>query len=129
MFSHSTVAADTCHTAGVGRQHFPVRLALPCADYAEASAALGAYAAGRPTAKLASNVVSGDVGVVMMFTGQGSQYAGMFEDAAKIIAEVGSKSRGQIHSAHALLRIRARDKRGLPSLRKRPPLNDEQKNK
>ena len=75
--SHSAVAADTCHTAGVGRQHFPVRLALPCADYAEASAALGAYAAGRPTAKLASNVVSGDVGVVMMFTGQGSQYAGM----------------------------------------------------
>jgi acyl transferase domain-containing protein/thioesterase domain-containing protein/D-arabinose 1-dehydrogenase-like Zn-dependent alcohol dehydrogenase/acyl carrier protein len=68
---------NTCYTAGTGRQHFPVRVAIPCANYEEACTGLETYAKGLPSSKIASNSVAGDVGVVMMFTGQGSQYAGM----------------------------------------------------
>jgi myxalamid-type polyketide synthase MxaC len=66
-----------CFTAGTGRQHFPVRLALPCETLADASVALQTFVDGRSTAAVSTGTVAGDTGVVMMFTGQGSQYADM----------------------------------------------------
>ncbi|HEY3997402.1 MAG TPA: SDR family NAD(P)-dependent oxidoreductase, partial [Candidatus Xenobia bacterium] len=61
--------ADVCHTAAVGRSHFSHRLAVAVGSAEEAAAAL----------RTATITVAGEAPprVAFLFTGQGSQYAGM----------------------------------------------------
>ncbi|MEV6028238.1 aminotransferase class III-fold pyridoxal phosphate-dependent enzyme [Streptomyces sp. NPDC052036] len=68
--------ADAAHTAGTARSVHPHRLAVPAADGAEAAGLLAAYAEGR-RARVSSGHASARPGVAFLFTGQGSQYAGM----------------------------------------------------
>jgi acyl transferase domain-containing protein/7-keto-8-aminopelargonate synthetase-like enzyme len=71
--------ADVCFTANSGRAHFDQRLAVVAESVEEVRQELVAYAAGGPTLSL----VGGQVEVrqrpkiAFLFTGQGSQYAGM----------------------------------------------------
>ncbi|MBM7776561.1 acyl transferase domain-containing protein [Actinokineospora baliensis] len=66
--------ADYFHTTATGRTKFPHRLAITASTGAEAVKALTRFAEGRPTA---SGVVDQPPRVAFLFTGQGSQYAGM----------------------------------------------------
>ncbi|MGV9568025.1 type I polyketide synthase, partial [Streptomyces sp. NPDC003480] len=68
--------ADVVHTAGTARSAHPHRLAVPAADGAEAAGLLAAYAEGR-RARVSSGHATARPGVAFLFTGQGSQYAGM----------------------------------------------------
>lgn len=71
---------DTCFTAATGRQHFASRLAVPCSSLQEAVAGLSEFIGGgsmKTTPKTMVGKVEGNTDVVMMFTGQGSQLAGM----------------------------------------------------
>lgn len=75
----SAPLADICFTANNGRSHFAHRLALSAASLDETAAALQAYLAGRESAGvIARQAPRGDRGkIAFLFTGQGSQYAGM----------------------------------------------------
>ncbi len=70
---------DACFTANVARSHFDHRLAVEAGSPTEMGDRLAAFAAGRDVAAVSSGVI--DPGrppeVVLLFTGQGSQYAGM----------------------------------------------------
>ena len=72
---------DLAYTAGVGRNHHPSRAAVIAADLGQARERLGALTLGSPKA----GVITGQAGVhrpqvAFLFTGQGSQYAGMSAD-------------------------------------------------
>ncbi|MCP3137624.1 type I polyketide synthase [Pyxidicoccus xibeiensis] len=72
--------ADLCFTSGVRRAHHTFRLAAVCRSHDELAEALDAYAEGTPH----GHVVAGRAPqaeqrpqLTFLFTGQGSQYAGM----------------------------------------------------
>ncbi len=72
--------ADLCHTAAVGRAQFGHRLSVRARDSAEGCAALEAFVAGQPHSALIQNATKPGnrrPRVGLLFTGQGSQYAGM----------------------------------------------------
>ncbi|TXH57412.1 MAG: aminotransferase class III-fold pyridoxal phosphate-dependent enzyme, partial [Burkholderiaceae bacterium] len=70
----SLTLADVAHTLRSGRSRFAERMVVRATTLAEAAAALrGADGAQRAQAR----ALSADPAVVMMFTGQGSQYAGL----------------------------------------------------
>jgi len=66
--------ADAAYTLAIGRKQFAQRRALLCRDRDEALAALTGSA---PTRVFAGSCEAGERPVTFMFTGQGSQYAGM----------------------------------------------------
>jgi acyl transferase domain-containing protein/acyl carrier protein len=68
--------ADVCYTANTGRAHFGQRLAVCGRNTAELAAALGAYAGGNSVEGLYQGGGARPV-VAILFTGQGSAYAGM----------------------------------------------------
>ncbi|MEP7271143.1 MAG: SDR family NAD(P)-dependent oxidoreductase [Acidobacteriota bacterium] len=70
---------DICFTASAGRKHFNHRVAIEAGSHAELLERLKSHGAGAETAGLASGVVSGanEPKIAFLFTGQGSQYAGM----------------------------------------------------
>ncbi|TSC24500.1 type I polyketide synthase [Corallococcus sp. Z5C101001] len=76
--------ADVCFTAGAGRDHFAHRLAVVGSTAAEVSAQLGEFSrtgqheeAPVPGPVLARKAGRDRAKVAFLFTGQGSQYAGM----------------------------------------------------
>jgi len=71
--------ADVCHTAGTGRAHFEHRLAVMAANLPEAKERLGRFRRGEKHSRIRTRraISTASPGVVFMFTGQGSQYAGM----------------------------------------------------
>ena len=69
--------ADVCFTAGVGRAHFEHRAALVVNSTESASELLGALADDRPAPGLVRGVSDDTPKTAWLFTGQGSQYAGM----------------------------------------------------
>ena len=69
--------ADLCFTAGVGRAHLEHRAALVVNSTESASDLLGALADDRPTPGLVRGVSDEAPKTAWLFTGQGSQYAGM----------------------------------------------------
>ena len=75
----SLTLADVCYTAAAGRSHFAHRLAAVVESKEQAASALLSYAAGEPAAGLASAVAPANQApkIAFLFTGQGSQYAGM----------------------------------------------------
>jgi acyl transferase domain-containing protein/NADPH:quinone reductase-like Zn-dependent oxidoreductase/acyl carrier protein len=74
---------DVCYTAGVGRSHFGQRLALTAGSGEEGAALLRGWLEGDADVEKSRRVVRGAVKaghrprVGFLFTGQGSQYAGM----------------------------------------------------
>ncbi len=73
-------APDLCFTVNTGRKHFPHRLALVAANRDELLQSLQAVSGGAAPKRGARGVASSDPGVpkiAFLFTGQGSQYAGM----------------------------------------------------
>ena len=70
---------DICYTANTGRAHLSHRLALIATSCEQASAQLALVAAGQQPRDVArGHVTSSDrLKVAFLFTGQGSQYAGM----------------------------------------------------
>ncbi|HEU4326185.1 MAG TPA: aminotransferase class III-fold pyridoxal phosphate-dependent enzyme [Roseiflexaceae bacterium] len=76
-----TPLADLCHSAAVGRAHFPQRLALVAESTEQARALLIAFAAGeRPDGLLHARANRQQPRVAFLFTGQGAQYSGMGRD-------------------------------------------------
>ena len=69
--------ADVCFTAGVGRAHFEHRAALVVNSKESAGELLGALADDRPALGLVRGVSDDTPKTAWLFTGQGSQYAGM----------------------------------------------------
>uniref|UniRef100_UPI003F9DB70F type I polyketide synthase n=1 Tax=Mycobacterium sp. TaxID=1785 RepID=UPI003F9DB70F len=69
--------ADVCLTAGVGRAHFEHRAALVVNSTESARELLGALADDRPAPGLVRGVSDRTPKTAWLFTGQGSQYAGM----------------------------------------------------
>ena len=69
--------ADVCLTAGVGRSHFEHRAALVVNSTESAREALGALADNRPAPGLLRGECTDKPKTAWLFTGQGSQYAGM----------------------------------------------------
>jgi acyl transferase domain-containing protein/acyl carrier protein len=70
--------ADVCFTLATGRARLPHRLAMPVTSAAQAREALAAAAAGRPGADIRrGRARAARPKVAFLFTGQGSQYAGM----------------------------------------------------
>jgi acyl transferase domain-containing protein/acyl carrier protein/ubiquinone/menaquinone biosynthesis C-methylase UbiE len=71
--------ADVCYTAGTGRFHFEHRLALVAADLPEAKERLAQFQRDEKHARIRTRRATSSTapGVVFLFTGQGSQYAGM----------------------------------------------------
>ena len=69
--------ADVCFTAGAGRAHFEHRAALVVNSKESASELLGALADDRPAPGLVRGVSDDTPKTAWLFTGQGSQYAGM----------------------------------------------------
>ncbi len=76
---------DICHTAAAGRSHFRQRLTLIAESRETAADGLKRYvASGRPAAARQSSVTGGEPpAVAFLFTGQGSQYAGMGRELYK----------------------------------------------
>ncbi|WP_438010608.1 type I polyketide synthase [Sorangium sp. So ce321] len=70
---------DICHTAGVGRAHFAQRLAIVADTRQEMREALDAFARGALGAGAARGEapIDGPARVVFLFSGHGSQWAGM----------------------------------------------------
>ena len=77
--SQSASLADICFTANTGRTHFEHRLVAISKTKTELQQSLKAFATGQETATVTTNCLS--VGkppqIAFLFTGQGSQYAGM----------------------------------------------------
>ena len=70
--------ADVCFTANTGRSHFDHRLAVVAESIAQLREQLEAFAAGKETAGLVSGQITKKrPKIAFLFTGQGSQYAGM----------------------------------------------------
>lgn len=71
--------ADICFTANSGRSHFNHRLVTVAQSNLQLQTALSAFSADKQIAELISNQVRGQKRpkIVFLFTGQGSQYAGM----------------------------------------------------
>jgi malonyl CoA-acyl carrier protein transacylase len=69
--------ADVCFTANVGRSHFEHRLVLAAESILELREHLRAFASGEETIGLVSGLSSSHPTIAFLFTGQGSQYAGM----------------------------------------------------
>jgi len=70
--------SDACHTAAVGRAHLAHRLALVAASNAAAAPLLAAVADGAmPAGVLQAPVPADAPRIAFLYTGQGSQYAGM----------------------------------------------------
>lgn len=71
--------ADVCFTANTGRAHFKYRFAIVAESRTQLITELEAFCAGRETAGSVNNRVSAQVSprIAFLFTGQGSQYAGM----------------------------------------------------
>jgi microcystin synthetase protein McyG len=71
--------ADLCFTANTGRSHFTERVAFVARTGSEMQTALADFAAGRDAvvATLRGAATGGRPKVAFLFTGQGSQYAGM----------------------------------------------------
>ncbi|HLK62418.1 MAG TPA: amino acid adenylation domain-containing protein [Bryobacteraceae bacterium] len=70
--------ASICRAAGEGRNHFSHRLAVPAADIAKVREGLASFLDGQQTGVFRGKVKSGaPPRVAFLFTGQGSQYAGM----------------------------------------------------
>ncbi len=69
--------ADVCLTAGVGRSHFEHRAALVVNSTESARELLGALAENRPAPGLVRGDCSDKPKTAWLFTGQGSQFAGM----------------------------------------------------
>ena len=69
--------ADVCFTAGVGRSHFEHRAALVVNSTESAVELLGALADDRPAPGLVRGECADTPKTAWLFTGQGSQYAGM----------------------------------------------------
>jgi acyl transferase domain-containing protein/acyl carrier protein len=73
--------ADHACAANTGRARFPWRLAIVSASSADAAERLDSFAAGDEASQLVSGrALAGDPRVAFLFTGQGSQYAGMARD-------------------------------------------------
>ena len=72
--------ADVCLTAGVGRSHFEHRAALVVNSTESARELLGALADDRPAPGLVRGECTDKPKTAWLFTGQGSQYAGMARD-------------------------------------------------
>ena len=70
---------DVCRTGATGRSHFKYRLAILAQNLSEARERLASFRSGQKSAGIWSgrSIKSGTLGVVFMFTGQGSQYPGM----------------------------------------------------
>ncbi|MFD8283118.1 SDR family NAD(P)-dependent oxidoreductase [Streptomyces solisilvae] len=70
--------ADIAYTSGVGRAHLPHRLAVLGETVEAVREALGSATRGTRHAQLITGEATGEPGrVAFLFTGQGSQYAGM----------------------------------------------------
>src|SRR5262249_39599924 len=72
--------ADVCFTSNVGRRHFEERLAVQASDRAELLSSLEKLAAGETPPGCARGTVSSSgpaPKIAFLFTGQGSQSAGM----------------------------------------------------
>jgi acyl transferase domain-containing protein len=69
--------SDVCFTAGVGRAHFEHRAALVVNSTESAQDLLGALADARPAPGLLRGVCADPPKTAWLFTGQGSQFAGM----------------------------------------------------
>ncbi len=71
--------ADICWSANAGRSHEPQRLAIVAPDAAEMRAALASFLDGEKPADATAGVVEAGERpkIAFLFTGQGSQYAGM----------------------------------------------------
>jgi acyl transferase domain-containing protein/acyl carrier protein len=75
---HPDVAMpDVAFTTNTGRAPFRHRLALVAASTADAQKMLAAHAAGTPAAAVCMGQAAGKPTLAFLFTGQGSQYAGM----------------------------------------------------
>lgn len=74
-----TAFADACYTAGAGRSHFGHRLAMVVEDAADARSLLRGWQAGAGPAEVHTGHVKNlrPPKVAFLFTGHGSQYAGM----------------------------------------------------
>ncbi|BBZ40527.1 type I polyketide synthase [Mycobacterium conspicuum] len=89
--------ADLCFTAGVGRAHLEHRAALVVNSTESARDLLGALADDRPTPGLARGVSDEAPKTAWLFTGQGSQYAGMARelfDTEPVFAETLTRCAG-----------------------------------
>lgn len=71
--------ATLCQLAALGRKHFKHRLAVTAESGAEAVRGLAAIVQERAAAEAVYVPQAGDSNVVFMYSGQGSQYAGMAE--------------------------------------------------
>lgn len=71
--------ADVCYSANIGRSHFSNRLGVAAASIDEMAQKLKAYASGETPAGLFAGIAgkAGNPPLAFLFTGQGSQYAGM----------------------------------------------------
>jgi acyl transferase domain-containing protein len=69
--------ADIAHSLGVGRSHFPHRLAVVGRTREEIADGLVAGGSEARTEMIFGGVTDGSPAVCMLFSGQGSQYAGM----------------------------------------------------
>jgi acyl transferase domain-containing protein/NAD(P)-dependent dehydrogenase (short-subunit alcohol dehydrogenase family)/acyl carrier protein len=71
--------ADVCYTAGTGRAHFEHRLTIVAADVPETQKRLADFGCGKKHGRISTrrSLNSAPPAVAFMFTGQGSQYAGM----------------------------------------------------
>jgi myxalamid-type polyketide synthase MxaB len=76
--SGSAALADVCYTANAGRSHFEHRLITPVSTSTDLQQRLRDVAAGQTPAGVHLGRVTGTrPRIAMLFTGQGSQYAGM----------------------------------------------------
>ncbi|HEY7512523.1 MAG TPA: acyltransferase domain-containing protein, partial [Vicinamibacteria bacterium] len=91
---------DACFTAATGRVPQPERLALRASSREEACAALRAFASGGEPPDLWRGRGERAPGVVFLFTGQGSQYAGM----GRQLYETEPAFRAALERCDALLR-------------------------
>lgn len=92
--------ADLCHTAGVGRARFAHRLSVRAATAEELRAGLAAFLDGSSDVRLNVSHGGGNAPRIgFLFTGQGSQYAGM----GRALYAGSSLVRGIIDAAEAAL--------------------------